>query len=277
MPTDLRPHETVNLQLTCRCFLHLCRDPGQWRLRCFEDSSFLDDIKRRQTQALVLYGQAPRQQQQEPPPSPPPTPPPPLSLAATSGRRERARILANWDPSYEGERVSWYDEYIHRYGPISVNWFQVPNDRASWDPRRYVDVRGVALYRPDGPDGRLLAVCPLDDGSVCLWNVKGSGARKGEIVQRSDEAILFAHGPDVDNTARLRRVDSGVTECISVDSKRHRAYVAVQSRKCDAESIAQWRSGISANITVNRPYGGGPATTEGRRLRGLPVVYHGAI
>ncbi|KAK0746385.1 hypothetical protein B0T18DRAFT_150872 [Schizothecium vesticola] len=149
--------------------------------------------------------------------------------------------MANWDPSFPPERVLWYDEYIQRQGPITVNWLQMPRLPDDASRTEVVEPRGVALYRPDntGEDDRvetLLAVSPLDDGSVCLWDVNGTRAgRRGAIVARSRPGILFIDGPDADNRRRSKRVDSGVTECVSVDSHRHRAYFAVQSHLIEVD------------------------------------------
>jgi hypothetical protein len=92
----------------------------------------------------------------------------------------------------------------------------------------------MELYCPyDGNDGlgTMLAVSPLDDGSICLWDVKGTRNKAGSILATSKSDILFIDGPGSQNTRRSKRVDTGVTECVSVDNHRHRAYFAVQSRE----------------------------------------------
>lgn len=147
--------------------------------------------------------------------------------------------MENWDPSYPGENVNWYDEYIQRNAPVTVNWLQQPVLRDGAEST-YIETRGVALYRPENtPDGRhglesVLAVSPLDDGSVCLWDVTGTKGRKGAICARSRPGILYIDGPSADNSSRSKRIDSGVTECVSVDSKLHLAFFAVQNRKFNA-------------------------------------------
>lgn len=155
---------------------------------------------------------------------------------AESRRKERVRMLANWDPSYAGENVNWYDEYIQRAAPITINWLQQPMLRDGSEST-YIEARGVALYRPDnqGPSPLglevVFAVSPLDDGSVCLWDVTGAKGRKGAVYAKSRPGILYMNGPEADNSSRSKRIDSGVTECVSVDSKLHLAFFAVQSRK----------------------------------------------
>lgn len=151
-------------------------------------------------------------------------------------RKERIRIMENWDPSFPGETVNWYDEYIQRHAPVAVIWLQRPSmkDRSE---STSIEARGLALYRPDGtnPDPKKLetifAVSPLDDGSVCLWDVTGAKGRKGAIYAKSQPGILFIDGPSADNSSRSKRIDSGFTDCVSVDSKLHLAFFAVQSRK----------------------------------------------
>lgn len=144
--------------------------------------------------------------------------------------------MANWDPSYTGEIVNWYDEYIQRAAPITVNWLQQPMLRDGSESTD-IEVRGVALYRPDnqGPDPQgletVFAVSPLDDGAVCLWDLTGAKGRKGAIYARSRPGILYIDGPGAHNSSRSKRIDSGVTECVSVDSTMHLAFFAVQSRK----------------------------------------------
>ncbi|MDA4132452.1 MAG: hypothetical protein OK454_04910, partial [Thaumarchaeota archaeon] len=142
-------------------------------------------------------------------------------------------IMANWDPSYPTERVSWYNEYIQRQAPIQVNWLQQPQTQdGTRTELDHIEARGVAVYYPDGP-GRsaVMAVSPLDDGSVCLWDISGCRGRKGAIHAKSRPGLLFIDGPGGDNNRRSKRFDSGVTECVSVDSSRHRAFFAVQGRK----------------------------------------------
>lgn len=141
--------------------------------------------------------------------------------------------MANWDPVFPGEQISWYDEYIQRNGPACISWFETPRiqDRGA---QTTVEARGLALFSPyDGDDGTgtMLAVSPLDDASVCLWDVNGSRGRQGGILAQSKPGILFIDGPGSENTRRSKRIDTGVTECVSVDNHRNRAFFAVQSRE----------------------------------------------
>ncbi len=140
---------------------------------------------------------------------------------------ERIRILANWDPSYPSEKVDWYNEYIARHAPISISWLQQPRHRES-NEHEYLEVRGMSLYTPVGEDDANLVVAPLDDGSVCLWDLTGDQGRKGSIVARSKSGLIATGlAPQTRDGKRLK-ITAGVTEGVSVDSISKRAYFAVQ-------------------------------------------------
>ncbi|GAO13461.1 hypothetical protein UVI_02016540 [Ustilaginoidea virens] len=154
------------------------------------------------------------------------------------GRRRRERQdMANWDPVFPGERVSWYDEFIHRHAGTCVNWLETPriHDRGI---QAIVEARGMALYNPyEGTDGlgTMLAVSPLDDGSVCLWDVKGTRGQQGRILATSEPDILFINGPGSQNSKRSKKIDTGVTECVSVNNGGSRAFFAVQSHLIEVD------------------------------------------
>lgn len=251
----LEPPDLASVQLVSRAFLALARDNGLWRQRCLQESSYLKILNHRRSLGI----------RPQPKPNAPihyehtiditrqwargsVSPKRPATPAAgdsiTDDDRERARIMANWDPCFPSEPVSWYDEYLLRHGPIVVNWMQLPRT-ANLSSGHFVEARGVALYRPDNShlDGScretLLAVSPLNDGSVCLWDVNGTQTgKRGSIVAQSRPGILFIDGPDADNKRRSKRINSGVTESVSVDSLHHRAFFAVQGRKCTFSAVS---------------------------------------
>ena len=142
---------------------------------------------------------------------------------------ERIRIMANWDPSYPNEKLSWYDEYISRHAPIQTNWLQQPRNL---DPVEggYLEVRGFALYTPRGSNTSEFVVGPLDDGSVCIWDIHHRSAKRGSIVARSAQGLLSVDKESqTDTNKRSKMLNTAVTECVSVDSNLKRAYFAVQS------------------------------------------------
>jgi hypothetical protein len=173
---------------------------------------------------------------------------------------EKIRIMANWDPSYSNEKVHWYDEYIARNAPISTSWMQQPRNRESAE-NEYLEARGMAVYKPPGEVDTTLVVAPLDDGSLCLWNINGTRGRKGAIVGRSKPGILSVDkDPQPEDGRRSKMVSTGVTECISIDSAQNKAYIAVQSGKSFLLSVAYFRSspapagGLHVTILSNVPY-----------------------
>lgn len=155
---------------------------------------------------------------------------------ADARTRERKRIIANWDPSYHGENVNWYHEYIQRNAGIAVNWLQQSTLKDGAESM-HLEARGLALYRPDNPHQdpykaeAIFAVSALEDGSVCLWDVTGAKGRKGAIHAKSQPGLLLIDGTSAGNNNRSKRIDTSVTEVVSVDSKLHLAFFAVQSRK----------------------------------------------
>ncbi|KAI1076129.1 F-box domain-containing protein [Whalleya microplaca] len=238
----LEAHEIANLQSLSRHFHGLCRDDSLWRSRCLSASAVRERIKlyrwgadwidedgQTLSSAFEQDAQEPELEDQinlhwslaEN-----------LSRLTAKRREERKRIAANWDPTFPNERVNWYNEYIQRNGPIAVSWFEQPQvqNGSLKDP---IDVGGVALYQPR--ENELFAVSPLEDGSVCLWDVKGTRGKKGAILSKSSLGILSADGPGTDLSRRSKMMNTGVTECVSVDSKRHRAMFAVQSHLIEVD------------------------------------------
>lgn len=211
----------MTLQLVCKRLLTLCRDDTLWREQCFNESSFLDSLRRRRelitnepTQELRFRALA-------------------RALAAGNGlgdsrlieseveagdpnakSHEKIRIMANWDPSYPEEKVNWYDEYIARHAPISTSWFQQPRNRESNNAEKeYLEVRGLAIYTPPGKPEAALAVAPLDDGSLCLWDITGAVGKKGSIVARSKSGLLSVDpSPQSGRGLRSKMISTGVTE-----------------------------------------------------------------
>ncbi|KAG4035044.1 hypothetical protein MFRU_002g03920 [Monilinia fructicola] len=231
----LEPADIVKLQFVSKRYLELARDDTLWREQCFTHSSFLDKLRRRQelisTESEDDSGMRDLA----------------IALATNNGTgdsrlhrarheardpkarlNERIRILANWDPSYPTENVKWYDEYIARNAPISTNWLQQPRNRES-PSYEHLEVRGMALYTPRGETGATMVVAPLDDGSICLWDISANATRKGSIIARSESGILSVDEAPQDRKLRSKMISTGVTECISVDSTLKRAYIAVQS------------------------------------------------
>ncbi|KAF7560920.1 hypothetical protein G7046_g3225 [Stylonectria norvegica] len=225
----LEPRSIPKLRLVSRRLNGVCLDNKLWKRHCFDHSSWYRFLQNRRGLYNTSSGSDHDYQD--------------LNNLPDDSRRprtERSRMLqdmANWDPVFPDERISWYDEYIQRHGPTSVSWLQTPRFRIGGSEMP-IEARGLALYTPNNGDdgaGSMLAVSPLDDGSVCLWDVSGSRGKRGGIVTKSRPGILFAHGPGNQDTKRSKRIDTGVTECVSVNNNSHRAFFAVQSHLLEVD------------------------------------------
>lgn len=231
----------TRLQQVSRHLQSLCLDDKLWKLYCFERSAWYQILtSRRATQDRPHPALDSRRG--EPAESSEGAPPVGIDddgdelMASLRHRSRKAKDMASWDPSFPTEHVSWYDEYIQREGPVCVNWMEAPKASDSGQDST-IEVRGVALYSPyDGDDGlgTNIAVAPLDDGAVCLWDVNGARGRRGGIIAKSQPDLLYKESSGA-NIERLRsqRIDSSIADRVSVDNYNHRAYLAVQSRKSE--------------------------------------------
>ncbi|KAI5242081.1 hypothetical protein E4T42_07809 [Aureobasidium subglaciale] len=219
-------HDLVNCQYLSRRFLDLSRDDNIWKLECF-DASRAESRRRRlrvdptntQLQSLrsafnQLSGQPPQPSDQVP-------------EAKLSAAAETQRALANWDPSYVHDSVTFYDEYIHRHAPINIGWFTIPGDES-------LEATGLGLVQDSDNNPKHLAAS-LDDGSVCVWDVRprylDSRSSQGKIVGRSLPGLLTG-GPRK-NQAReeIKRImtETGTVESVSIDNYRGKGYFAQNS------------------------------------------------
>lgn len=223
-----------------------CLDNELWKRYCFDQSQWYQALQNRRATRRWPFGVlmnpaagTETADQQDPtagPETPAETPNLDENEIPSSHERTRAQRvqdMLNWDPAFPAEHVSWYDEYIQREGPASINWLQTPRmmERGA---EAIIESHGVALYSPyDGMDGvgTMLAVAPLEDGSVCLWDVKGTRGRQGGILSKSKPDILFIDGPGEQNKKRSKMIDSSIADRVSVDNHNHKAYIAVQSRR----------------------------------------------
>ncbi|KAI0468486.1 hypothetical protein F4859DRAFT_205298 [Xylaria cf. heliscus] len=221
--------DVVTLQSVSKKFLGICRDNPHWRKRCLLASALLEHV------SLFRRGSDWFDEEGIPLSRAVPADSHPLQhqsaierigiLSSRKRQREYSRIAANWDPTFPGEKTNWYNEYIQRHGPVITNWFERP--QSGGPAADTTDVRGVALYRPSEAGKQLFAVSPLDDGSICLWNVKGSRAKKGSILSRSRPGLLW-HPENLPSVKKpTRSIDRGIIECVSVENHRNAAFFAL--------------------------------------------------
>ncbi|KAK6949549.1 hypothetical protein Daesc_009632 [Daldinia eschscholtzii] len=224
----LDSRDVVVLQSTSKHFLGLCRDGNFWRDRSLSASAvserirlyrlgsdWIDEDGTTLSGSPTAAGQG-NQTQQDQNEAHWNRVESLSQLSARKRKREQIRIAANWDPTFPNEKTDWYTEYIHRYGPIAVSWFEQPHVQ-SGSLRTHLDACGIALYNPSGGN-ELFAVSPLEDGSVCLWDVKGTRTRKGSILTKSNPGLLCADGPGADLSRRSKMINTG-SNLIEVDLK----------------------------------------------------------
>ncbi|XP_044715349.1 f-box-like domain-containing protein [Hirsutella rhossiliensis] len=220
----LEPCHITNLQLVSRKLRKFCLDDGLWKRLCLGDSPWYRSLQSRRglSGAPLESADGPRHAT--------------LLLDPGSANIHESELqdMANWDPTYPGEQVSWYDEYMQRNGPVCVNWLQTPRIH-NGERDAMAEARGLALYSPRDGLGTMLAVSPLDDGSVCLWDVRGTRGKRGGIVARSKLGMLTLDGPGSQKGQRSAKVDTGVIECVSVNNSDHRALFAVKSHLVEVD------------------------------------------
>ncbi|KAJ5949414.1 hypothetical protein N7454_000998 [Penicillium verhagenii] len=240
----LTPSEKVQVQSVSKKFFDLARDNNLWKLHCYEQSSaalqssrpagrISESLLAHPTATLSSLGQSSLRDLIQPPP-------PALEENAQNDSRglsvgERARAASDWESSIEGEHVDWYSEYIARHGPMSLSWVQQPMmQNGEGRKRTPYEVKGMGLLKDWSSARQNKIVAPLDDGSVCIWDLNhahcgGSQSSKGKIIGMSEPGLLMKNlsrrrDPSPSKSS-LEFINLG--EGVSVDSFRHRAYLAV--------------------------------------------------
>lgn len=167
-----------------------------------------------------------------------------------SSRKQVARdqrSFASWDPSssYPSEQVNWYEEHIARHARLFMSWLPQPIDFTKGSKERH-EIRGLGLKHSGGES---IVVAPLDDGSVCLWNIGWSSdvlpnANSGRMIARSKPGLLMSGTSESDSgrektLAKSNLAADGVVECVSVDEARNKVYFAVESglNEIDLETL----------------------------------------
>ncbi|KAJ5088812.1 hypothetical protein N7456_012428 [Penicillium angulare] len=240
----LTPIEKVQLQSVSKKFFGLARDNNLWKLHCHEYSwaalhphrnvgRTTESLLNHPTTPLSTLGQSSLRDLIQPP-----APQPEDDLLDDSrgvSLSERSRAASEWDSSIEGEHVDWYSEYIARHGPMSLSWVQQPVAHKG-EGRRHThhEIKGMGLLRDWSSARQNKVVAPLEDGSVCIWDLNhshtgDSQSSKGNILGVSEPGLLMK------NLSRRRELSPSKSsldfinlgEGVSVDSFRHRAYLAI--------------------------------------------------
>ncbi|KXT08796.1 hypothetical protein AC579_2552 [Pseudocercospora musae] len=258
----------VHLQLVASRYLTLARDNTLWRTLAF-DHSRAEALRRRRD---CLAAQAPSLAELRNAVTALPAanlPAPDVaqltgrpgqqhasSHPASEARTQRQRAFANWEPAYPSERIDYYEEFIHRHAPIDVAWIDLPNQHVS-DRDELREVTGIGLLRDQQDLGRETAVAPLDDGSICLWDLSarstdhsGGGAR---LLAQSKPGLLSGRSRSSLSESHTIMTETGAVECVSLDHGAGKGYFGVQNllheidlNSCSISSTKEYPFNITA-------------------------------
>lgn len=144
----------------------------------------------------------------------------------------RIRALANWDPAYPGEQPDYYLDYIHRHAPINVGGLQTPTSSGQRQAEEFREATGVGLLIDAQFGAPQHAIAPLEDGSVCIWNIRaretGASPSQGVLVGQSPVGLLSSADGSNHTLDRIKAImtETGAVESTSIDSWNRRGYFA---------------------------------------------------
>lgn len=231
--TFLVPLDIINLQSVSHRFLRVSRDDRLWKAICY-DHSRAEAIRRRQqlmsrmTPNMAELAHA--VEERIPPPSVHNEDAPSAEMVAHRlAVAQRQRAFANWDPSYPGEKISFYEEFVARHAPIQVSWLQQAHHGAGRD-KEPCEATGLGVYYDEGMQMADRIFAPLDDGSICVWDVgererDGSDAKQGAIIDRTEPGLLAGNAPIAESKAVM--TETGAVECVTIDNRQNKGYFAV--------------------------------------------------
>lgn len=150
----------------------------------------------------------------------------------SEARRQRNRALVNWEPGYPNERLNYYEDYIHRHAPMDVGWLKLPKTDAT-DKEAQLEATGIATIRGSENEFPHQVVAPLDDGSICIWDVSKSSTFSsgggGRLLGQSKRGLLTGLPEDAKTENHIMMTETGAVESVAVDSDSLKGYFAVQS------------------------------------------------
>ncbi|KAF2864831.1 hypothetical protein BDV95DRAFT_508367 [Massariosphaeria phaeospora] len=234
----LEPPDLVKLQYVSRQFLSLARDNNVWKQLCFEHS--IAERRRRRLQlssdmdprlaeliraADSITGAFSTAGHNSSAPSV-------ETQAENKVIKRRKALLANWDPTYPGEKVNFYQDFIQRHAPHSISWFQSAKHGHQDDNLHHEATGAGILFDDSGLADKLVA--PLEDGSISIWDAAGSHERQGKMIARTSVGLLPNKGSDLDYGTRVRQsqaimTETGAVECVSIDSRQKKGFFAVRN------------------------------------------------
>lgn len=228
----------VHLQLVSSRYLTLARDSALWKTACFNRST-AEALRHRQARLsrqdaslaelrnavtdLTAHDVSQSLHRARERASADP-------LAAARIRRSRA--FASWEPGYAEEQLDYYEEYIHRHAPISVAWLDLPRAHSA-DSREVREATGVGVLIDQQACGDDRVVAPLDDGSLCLWDVSARSTSYnsggGRLLAQSRPGLLSGCSSHATAESHAVMTETGAVECVALDSPARKGYFAVQN------------------------------------------------
>jgi len=218
----LEAADVVAMQAVSQRSLNLARDNDLWKEECFARSRL--ESRRRREQMLAAQGSSlvtlrhavstlpenafPLSQHGES------TLPPGTHVVENARRRARA----SWDPIFPSEKLDFYREYIHRHADINVEWIHDAVENKT-NSRIVLEATGMAVI----PEHSKI-VAPLDDGSVCMWDINSSGSNERNFM-RSSSGLL-----PTGQSSRLSVLETAAVETVAVNSAFKRVYIASGSQ-----------------------------------------------
>ncbi|KAK7523074.1 uncharacterized protein IWZ02DRAFT_377162 [Phyllosticta citriasiana] len=203
--TVLSPNDIITVQSVSRRFLAVARDASLWKTVWWDPTHAPPP---RHSGSSAENG--------------------PLSLLSM---RPMRRPLAT--PAFPGEKLDFYEEYIAAHAPIYTSWickswtdkgFQRNHHKVGLD-----EAIGLGVYYNDNTQRAELVFAPMDDGSICAWDVnRDSSAKRGEVVSRTQPGVLRGSARQDGTIGNASRHDYG-NDGVSIDWHSKRGYFAVSS------------------------------------------------
>ncbi|KAF2758587.1 hypothetical protein EJ05DRAFT_537924 [Pseudovirgaria hyperparasitica] len=239
--TFLNYLDLVNVQLTSRRFLKVGRDNEIWKQICFERTRAglhqqrmrLQDSQNHQTLQIVHAMEAIAAQETGNQ----------ASIEPSSERttyqvtaQRRTNMMASWDPSYPNEDSNFYQEFIHRHAPVQLSWLQGVY-RGKNDNMVQHEATGMGILYDDSECMADKLIAPMDDGSICIWDVSfvqdaRSEPNQGRIIEKTSVGLLAGLDLRSDRNTRITQsktamTETGAVEVVSIDNKQKKGYFGV--------------------------------------------------
>ena len=144
----------------------------------------------------------------------------------------RSRALANWEPAYPTEKIDYYQEFVQRHADINISWLSLPSAHVS-DKDTQPEATGLSTILDAQSNRRDRVVAPLDDGSICIWDVSAQSTLNaggaGRLLAQSKRGLLTGQPQEAMSDSHIIMTETGAVECVSIDSTLQRGYFAVQN------------------------------------------------